>query len=226
MQNRVGLFMKVCLIIVVFFAAFVAAVMFPAGTIHFWQGWLCCAAFCLPTLFITLYLGKHDPALLERRVSPVELRTQQKWMQSIAGLLFFLGLLVLPGLDHRFSWSHVPTPFTLCADALIIMGFIIVFFVFKSNSFTSRAVEVMQAQKIVTSGPYGVVRHPMYSGAMLIVVGLPISLDSLWGLIPAGLVCAIIVMRLLDEEMLLIERLDGYAAYSQTVRWRLIPFVW
>ena len=226
MQNDIKLIAKTAAIIVAFFFTIAVAIMLPAGTLSYWQGWVCLASFCTPTLAITIYLGKRDPALLERRVNPTEMRTQQRIMQSIAGLLFFIGLLVLPGIDYRYSLSRVPTLLILLADGIIVAGFLIVFFVFRSNTFTSRAVEVIAEQKIITSGPYGIVRHPMYSGALLIIFALPLSLDSVWGLIPAGLIAVIIIARLLDEEQLLGNELDGYTDYCQTTKWRLLPFIW
>lgn len=212
--------------VIVFFAVFAAFIFLPAGTICFWQGWAFFAAFCIPTLLITIYFLFKDPALIGRRIKSGETRTEQKIFQTISGVVFFTGLLVIPGLDYRFSWSSVPCIMTIMADAFVLLGFLIVFFVFKTNSYTSATIGVSEGQKVITTGLYSVVRHPMYLGAVLILLFMPLALDSLWALIPAFFICVFVVFRLLDEEKVLLRDLDGYQEYCQKTRYHLIPLIW
>ncbi|MCC0643160.1 MULTISPECIES: methyltransferase family protein [unclassified Clostridioides] len=151
---------------------------------------------------------------------------QQILGQSIAGFLFLFGLLGVPALDNRFAWSSIPLILTIISDVLILIGFIIVFFVFRYNSFTSKVITVMSNQKVITDGPYSVVRHPMYLGAILIILFTPLALNSWWGMIAAITLCIIIVFRILDEEKLLSAELDGYKEYCQKTKYRIIPYIW
>jgi protein-S-isoprenylcysteine O-methyltransferase Ste14 len=196
--------------------------------LDFWEAWAFLSVFFFPVLFITLYFLRKDPKLIERRlrVGPVaEKRMSQKLIQSIASLFFILSFLV-PGFDHRFHWSLVPTILVIAADGILLLGFFIVFFVFKENSYTSAVVEVGTDQKVICTGPYAVVRHPMYSGALLLFFFMPISLGSWWALLLALPMFVVIVLRLLDEEKFLLRSLAGYGEYCQNVRYRLIPRIW
>jgi protein-S-isoprenylcysteine O-methyltransferase Ste14 len=138
----------------------------------------------------------------------------------------FLAIIVTPSLDHRFSWSHVPLWLVLTGDLLVVLGFYIVFRVFCVNTFTAATVEVTEQQTVISTGPYALVRHPMYSGALVMLLGTPLALSSWWGLVAFVLMVAVIVVRLLDEEKLLLGNLSGYAEYATRVKYRLIPFVW
>ncbi len=204
------------------------ALFFPAGTIGYWQAWVYLGVFGGCALLITIYLIRHDPHLLERRVQagPVaETRKSQQVIQSLASL-FFIAMFIVPGLDQRFHWSSVPAAVSLVADAVVALGFYIVFLTFRENSFTSATIEVAEAQRVISSGPYGVVRHPMYAGAFLLLLATPLALGS-WVSLPLPFpLMAVIVARLLDEERYLAANLNGYAAYRERVRWRLAPGVW
>jgi protein-S-isoprenylcysteine O-methyltransferase Ste14 len=129
-------------------------------------------------------------------------------------------------MDHRFAWSRVPVVVEIAGDVLIALGFAFVFWVFKVNSFTSGVIEVAPDQRLITSGPYAIVRHPMYLGALVMLLGIPLSLDSFWGLLAIIFMTGIIVLRLLDEERFLAKNLTGYGAYMEHVHYRLVPFVW
>ncbi|MDO4477968.1 MAG: isoprenylcysteine carboxylmethyltransferase family protein [Lachnospiraceae bacterium] len=199
---------------------------FPvAGDWHFRSGWLFWAVFCAPTLLITAYFLKKDPALIERRMLPQETRPQQMIGQSIAGLLF-CAIIILPALDHRFTWSHVPFGLSFVGAGLILAGFVLVFLVFRENSFASRAVQLMKDQEVITTGPYALVRHPMYLGAVLVIVATPVALGSWWGLLLSAPLVGVIIFRIRDEEMMLLSGLPGYEAYCRRTRYRLIPFIW
>lgn len=199
-----------------------------AGTLDFWQGWVYLADFALCTVLITLYLIKNDQELLEGRVQAgvvAETQRSQQIIQSLASL-FFLALFIVPGLDHRYGWSSVPPLLSWIADGFVGLGFYAVFRVFRENSYARGTVEVSAGQTVISTGPYSVVRHPMYAGAGVLVLFTSIALGSWFGLPFAILLMLVIAARLLDEEKLLATNLNGYEAYRQQVRCRLIPFVW
>ncbi len=199
-----------------------------AGSLRFWQAWVYLAVFSLCTLLITAYLIRYDQRLLASRVKAgptAETRKSQQILQSLASL-FFLSLFIVPGLDFRLHWSTVPAVVSLIADTFVVLGFLIVFLVFRENSYTSAIIEVSDQQQVITSGPYRVVRHPMYAGALLLLLFTPLALGS-WVALPFALpLLLVIVVRLLDEERFLVENLSGYAGYREKVGYRLVPLIW
>jgi protein-S-isoprenylcysteine O-methyltransferase Ste14 len=208
---------------------FLAIALFaPAWTFHFWQALLYIFLFASSSAAITVYLWKRDQALLARRVSAgaaAEKTRAQQIIQFFASIAF-LAILVVPALDHRFSWSRVPLWVVLAGDLLVVLGFYIVFRVFRVNTYTSATVEVSEQQTVISIGPYAVVRHPMYSGALVMLLGTPLALASWWGLFAFVLMAIVIVIRLLDEEKFLLANLFGYAEFAAKVRYRLVPNVW
>jgi len=140
--------------------------------------------------------------------------------------LGFIGLLVLPALDHRFLWSRVPSSVALVGDVLVALGFVAIFFVLKENTFSSATIELAPNQKVISTGPYAVVRHPMYAGALVMLLGIPIALGSWLGLLVLVSMTPALLWRLFDEEKFLAKNLPGYAEYQRKVRFRLIPLVW
>jgi protein-S-isoprenylcysteine O-methyltransferase Ste14 len=204
------------------------ALFLPAGTVRWAQGWVLLGLFSASSLAITVYLAHKDPALLQRRTQAgpfAEKERSQKTIQGFASISF-LSTVVVPALDHRFGSSHTPWSVVAAGDALVLLGFLFVFFVLRANTFTSSVIEVAAEQRVIDSGPYAVVRHPMYAGALVLVAGIPMALGSLTGLATLPPFAAIIVWRLLDEERFLVGHLPGYAAYRQRTRWRLIPGIW
>jgi protein-S-isoprenylcysteine O-methyltransferase Ste14 len=177
---------------------------------------------------ITLYLWKRDLALLQRRVSggPTAERERVQQVIQVVASVAFVGLYVVAGFDRRFGWSNVPVVVSLAADVVVALGFLIVFFVFRENTYTSASIEVAADQTVISTGPYGVVRHPMYAGALLMLLATPFALGSWWALLMFIPVCAVIVWRLSDEERFLSSNLPGYGDYRGQVRQRLIPGVW
>jgi len=205
-----------------------AALFLSAGSLNFWQAWVYLAVFLVCTLLITAYLIKYDPKLLARRVKAGPVAERQKSQQLIQSLasLFFVGLFIVAGLDYRFHWSEVPPAVSLISDGFVVLGFFVVFLVFRENSYTSAVIEVSRDQKVIASGPYRVVRHPMYAGASLLLLFSPLALGS-WVAAPLPLPLILVVAaRLLGEERYLSENLSGYKAYRQEVRCRLVPFIW
>jgi protein-S-isoprenylcysteine O-methyltransferase Ste14 len=200
----------------------------PARTLRFWQAWLYLFLFASSSAAITIYLWKHDRALLSRRVSagPIAEKTRTQQIIQLFASVGFLAMLVVPALDYRFSWSHVPLWIVLAGDLLVVLGFYIVFRVFCVKTFTAATVEVTEQQTVISTGPYAFVRHPMYSGALIMLLGTPPALASWWGLIPFALMVIVIVARLLNEEKLLLADLPGYAEYVARVKYRLMPHVW
>jgi protein-S-isoprenylcysteine O-methyltransferase Ste14 len=203
----------------------------PAGTVRFLEGWIFLTVFSGASLAITLYLMKNDPALLERRTQAgplAEKERSQKIIQALAGLAF-LATLVVPALDRRFRWFHgarVPLPVAVAGEVLVVLGFFVIFLVFRANTYTSSVIEVAAEQRVIETGPYAVVRHPMYSGALVMFVGVPLALGSFVGLVTFVPIAAVIVWRLLEEERFLSTRLAGYQAYCEKTRYRLVPRVW
>ncbi len=200
----------------------------PAGTLRYVEGWAFLGVFFASALSITVYLAKNDPALLERRThaGPIaEKERSQKVIQGIASVCF-LSTMVLPALDRRFGWSYATVPGVIAGDVLVVVGFYFVFLVFRQNTYTSSIIEVAAGQRVIDTGPYARLRHPMYAGALVLIAGTPLALGSLVGLVTLPPFAAVLVWRLLEEERFLLAHLAPYAQYLQKVRWRLIPFLW
>lgn len=204
------------------------ALFLSAGSLNYWQAWVYLVVFAGCTTLITAYLVKNDRELLAGRVQagPVaETQRTQQILQSLASL-FFIGLFIIPGLDFRFGWSHVPPVLSLIADGLVALGFYMVFLVFRENSYTRATIAVSAEQHVITTGPYTLVRHPMYAGAMVLLIFTPVALGS-WVGVPCSIpVILVIVARLLEEEKFLKASLRGYEEYCQKVPYHLIPFLW
>lgn len=212
----------------ILFIALVASLFLPAGTIKYFQGWIYLLVFFVPVLLITIYLYKNDPKLLERRVEggPIaEKEKSQKAIQSLSSLFFSL-VFIIAGFDYRYHWSVIPLYISIFAAFFVVLGLCIVFLVFKENSYTSAIIEVNEEQKVISTGPYRFVRHPMYSGAILMMIFTPIALGSYWAILSVLPLIATIVIRLFEEEKFLVNNLSGYLYYSRKVHYRLIPFIW
>jgi protein-S-isoprenylcysteine O-methyltransferase Ste14 len=216
------------LVLTRYFEALVAlALMFflTAGTLAYWEGWLYLAILFIPMAFVMVYLLRNDPELLERRMRFREKEKTQKRVINF-GVVWFLLAFLIPGLDFRFGWSDVPLWVVLGAAALTLLGYLMVFWVFRENRYASRVVEVAEGQQVIDSGPYAVVRHPMYIGSIVMYVFSPLALGSWWAVIPALPIIPILVVRLLNEEKVLVGELPGYEAYRQKVKYRLLPYIW
>jgi protein-S-isoprenylcysteine O-methyltransferase Ste14 len=200
----------------------------PAGTVDYWQAWVYLAIFIGASALITLDLLRRNPALLERRMRggpTAEKRPAQRLIVLVASI-GFIAILVVPALDRRFGWSAVPLPVVIAGDALVAIGFWFIARVYRENAFAAATIEVFEGQRVISTGPYAIVRHPMYASALLYVLGTPPALGSYWGLVPFAAVLPVLIWRLLDEERFLARDLPGYTEYQQRVRYRLVPFVW
>ncbi len=213
------------ILLMVLFAVLIFA---PAGTVAYWQGWLFLVIFLACSIAIGLYFIQHDPALIERRsrVGPSnEKRPEQKIIMTLL-LATFLLMLIVPGLDYRYNWSSVPSWLSLVGEGGIAASFAGFFIVMKQNSYAAATVHVEAAQPVISTGLYGLVRHPMYAVALPMVTSIPLALGSYWGLLFLLPVVPLLTWRLLDEERCLLTELPGYAEYCRRVRYRLIPGLW
>jgi protein-S-isoprenylcysteine O-methyltransferase Ste14 len=210
------------------FAVVAMAAFGSAGSVNDGRAWVTLTVFFGCAGVITVWLWRRDKSLLERRVKSgpgSEPDPTQNIIQASAGLVF-LAIFAVPGFDRRFGWSHVPLALSLAGDGMIAIGFLIVFLTFRANTFAAGAVEIAEGQHVIDSGPYAVVRHPMYAGALIMIAGIPLALGSWWGLVPAVLLVPVLVWRLIREEAFLAANLAGYRDYCGRVRYRLAPSLW
>jgi len=200
-------------------------ILVPAGTFIFWQVYVYLAVLVIPMIFVLFYFFKKDPLFLERRTRAKEKEKTQKIIQIVFSVIFLSGF-VIPGLDKRFGWSDIPINIVLITDIIILLGYLLIFFVFRQNSYASRIVEVDKSQKVISTGLYSFVRHPMYLGVLIMYIPTPVALGSYWGLIPMATIPLAIVFRILNEEKVLSNDLPGYKEYCKKTRYRLIPLIW
>jgi protein-S-isoprenylcysteine O-methyltransferase Ste14 len=213
----------------VFFQAFLAILLcLAAGTLSWWQGWAYWLVFGCATGAVSAYFLKHDPQLVERRMAvgpTAEKRTTQKIIQAVTSVLLF-ALYIVAGLDQRFAWSDVPLWGVIAGNALVAISFLMLFVVFRQNSFAAATVELQPGQRVITNGLYGYVRHPMYTMSLLLFCGTALALGSYAAMAVALLLAVMIAARLVDEERFLCANLAGYEDYRRQVRYRLIPGLW
>ncbi|MEI6766081.1 MAG: isoprenylcysteine carboxylmethyltransferase family protein [Bacteroidota bacterium] len=205
-----------------------ACIFWPAGTFHFLQGWLYLSVFFGGVTVITVYIFINDKRLLQSRLkvgTTAEKRTAQKIIQGFASI-GFIGMYIVAGFDHRYQWSSLPEAVWIASDIMLIVTMALLFIVFRKNTFLSATIEVQQNQSVITDGPYALVRHPMYSAALLLFIFTPLALGSLYGIIAVPFMILVLAMRCIDEEKALSQELDKYSDYCKTVRYRLIPCVW
>ena len=199
-----------------------------AGTIHYWQAWIYLSIFVGASTLTTLDLMRRDPGLLARRMrgGPMFEKEGAQRIIMVFTSLGFIALLVVPALDHRFGWSDVPAWGVVLGDVLVAIGFCLIFLVYRENSFAAATIEVAAGQKVVATGPYAVVRHPMYASGSLYMLGTPLALGSYWAFLALAGMMPFLLWRLFHEEKILTRDLPGYAEYRQRVRHRLVPRVW
>jgi len=197
----------------------------PAGTFSYWEAWLYLATLFIPMMFVLAYFLKNDPGLLERRMRMREKEAEQRRIVMLS-FVYFLVTFTIPGFDRRFGWSNVPPFLAVVADTVVFLSYGAFFLVLKENRFASRTVEVEAGQEVVSSGPYAVVRHPMYLCVLVMYIASPLALGSYWGLMPSVFIIPILIARIRSEERVLVRELKGYKAYEKKTRFRLLPGIW
>jgi protein-S-isoprenylcysteine O-methyltransferase Ste14 len=212
-------------------AVVVGAMLFlPAGTWKYWQGWIFLGLLMIPMMAASIYFAVNDPQLVERRLQSKEKIGEQKLIMRFAKLIFIAAFLI-PGFDFRFGWSRgtfgaVPVWLMILSGTIALAGYLMTYWVMSANSYASRIIQVEKEQRVISVGPYRIVRHPMYLGAIISILFTPLALGSYWAVPAFALVIPVIVLRLLNEEKILRQELAGYSEYCQSTRSRLIPLVW
>ena len=202
-----------------------AILFIPAGTLRYWHAWIYMGVLLIPMLFAVRYLLRNSPELLKRRLQTREReRTQRRVIAASWG--WFLASFILPGLDFRFGWSSIPVPVVLAGDLVVLLGYGLVIRVFAENRYAARTVQVDEDQQVIKTGPYAIVRHPMYVGVLLMYLASPVALGSYWALIPASFIIPMLVVRIRNEEQVLERDLGGYREYKGETRYRLVPGIW
>ena len=200
-------------------------VFLPAGTLEYWQGWLFVGVLFVPMFVAGIVLMFRQPELLRKRLEAKEEEKEQKWVVALSGMLF-IAMFVVAGLNHRYMWWMLPDWAVFAAAGLFLVGYLLYAEVLRENVWLSRTIEVQEHQKVVDTGLYGIVRHPMYAATLLLFLSMPLVLGSLWAF--AIMLCYIPVIskRIRNEEKVLEEGLEGYREYKQRVRYKVIPYVW
>lgn len=199
--------------------------LWPAGTFDFWQVYAYFGILLVPMFFALIYFLRNAPEVLERRMKTSEKEATQQRLVAIL-IVSVLAIFMIPGFDKRFGWSEIPVWLVLVGDAVMLLGYLFMIYVMKVNSFAARTIEVEQNQRVIDSGPYALVRHPMYAGFLLMYVATPIALGSWWAFLAVAVVPIALIFRIINEEMVLHRDLDGYREYTQRIRWRLVPGIW
>jgi protein-S-isoprenylcysteine O-methyltransferase Ste14 len=204
----------------------IAAMFFlPAGTFRYWQAWVYMLILLVPLVIFATYLLLRNPALLERRMRTREMEPEQRKIIALSSTVL-LAAFIVPGLDRRFGWSSVPTWLVLVSDAIVLLSYLLFILVLRENEYAGRTVEVEQRQRVITTGPYSLVRHPMYLAVLLMYGFSPLALGSAWAMIVVAILPIVLVARIVNEEKVLLRDLDGYADYCKAVRYRLVPGIW
>lgn len=202
-----------------------ALIFLPAGTVNYPYGWLLVGLLFVPMLITGFVMLAKSPEFLKKRLDVKEKQATQKGVVAYAGLMFIAGFVVA-GLDYRFGWSNMPQWVTIIAAVLFLFSYALYAEVMRENAYLSRTIQVEEGQKVVDTGLYGIVRHPMYAVTILLFLMMPLVLGSWYALIAFAFYPVIIIVRLKDEEDLLTRELPGYEAYKEKVKYRIIPFIW
>ena len=204
----------------------VSALLFlPAGSFGYINAWIFIGLLFIPMLILGTVLYIKSPGLLEKRLDVKEKENTQKGVVALSGLLF-IGGFVVAGLDYRFSWSSVPTPVVIVASVILLVSYALYAELMRENAYLSRTIVVQENQKVVDTGLYGIVRHPMYAVTIWLFLSISVVLGSWWSLLCFAPYVPIIFVRILNEEKVLESGLDGYAEYKKKVKYRILPFIW
>jgi protein-S-isoprenylcysteine O-methyltransferase Ste14 len=222
------LYRKALVGLVILFLVTAVLIFVAAGTLRYWQAWLYLAVYFGASIAISVYLIRKDPALLARRMSGGPFAEKEPAQRIIMWItsLGFIALAIVPALDHRFGWSRVPGYVVVSGDLLVLLGWLGIYFVFRENSFAAATIQSSADQRVISTGPYALVRHPMYAAALVMLLGISPALGSWWGILIVIAILPALIWRLKDEERFLARRLPGYREYLGRVRYRLLPLVW
>ena len=209
----------------VFVVLLLAILFLSAGTFAYWEAWVYFGIILVPMISFLIFLLKTNPELLERRMRVREKQAEQKFIVIIGSIIFFL-VFLLPGFDKGFRWSEVPMEMVIVADIFVLLSYLMIFLVLRENRYASRIIEVERDQEVISTGPYAIVRHPMYLGASLMYLFSPLALGSYWAIIPSFLMIPVFVARIRNEEKILERGLKGYQKYMQKTKYRLVPGIW
>jgi protein-S-isoprenylcysteine O-methyltransferase Ste14 len=225
-NSRVKLAIKITIRVLMFLIFSGLLLFLPAGSLKFWQVWIYYITIFIPLLFTILYYLKNDLEFVKQRSGRKEKEKEQKPLQILFVFIFLIGFLI-PGFDYRFHWSNIPIFIVILANLFVLLGYLVIIVTMKENKFASSIIETSKDQKVIDTGPYKIVRHPMYSGGLIFILFTPIALGSYWALIPFLVgISAWLVLRIINEEKYLINNLPGYKEYCQKTKYRLILFIW
>ena len=225
MDDPEGLVKTVAIRLIAGFAVLFTLLFLPAGSLLYWPGWLYLGVIFVPMLCVLAYLLRRDPDLLARRMQVREKEPEQKTIVAIAAVIC-LAVVIIPGLDFRFGWSRVPVVLILASDVIVFLGYLVFFLTLLENRYASRIITVEKYQEVISTGLYAVVRHPMYLGVILMFLFTPLALGSFWGLAAFVPLFIMMVLRIRNEEQVLLRDLPGYREYCEKVRYRMVPGVW
>ncbi len=197
----------------------------PAGTLHYWNAWLFVAVLFVPMIFLGIMMLFKSPKLLEKRLDAKEKIDEQKWVVALSGIMF-VAAFVVAGLNFRFSWHFLPDYVVWIGAVFFLLSYLIYAEVMRENAFLSRTIEIQENQKVIDTGLYGIVRHPMYSATLIMFLSIPLILGSIISFAIMLAYIPIIAVRMNNEEKVLEEGLEGYKEYKQKVRYKVIPFIW
>ncbi len=223
MKNN--LFLQALKKVIAGFVAIGVLLFLPAGTFHYWNAWLFVAVLFVPMLFLGIVMLFKSPKLLEKRLDAKEKVNEQKWVVALSGIMF-IAAFVVAGLNFRFSWHSLPDYVICIGVAAFLLSYLIYAEVMRENAFLSRTIEIQENQKVIDTGLYGVVRHPMYSATLIMFLSIPLILGSIISFAIMLAYIPIIAVRMNNEEKVLEEGLIGYKEYKQKVRYKVIPFIW
>lgn len=200
-------------------------VFIPAGTLYYWNGWLFMGILFLPMFFTGIVMMIKNPELLRKRLNAKEKQSEQNMVIKLSGLMFLVGFIIA-GFNYRFKWNVLPTGITVGAAVVFLLAYLLYAEVLRENTYLSRTIEVQENQKVIDTGLYGIVRHPMYSVTVLLFLAMPLVLGSIYSFVIFLFYPYIIAKRIKNEEMLLENELEGYSEYKKKVTYKLIPFIW
>jgi protein-S-isoprenylcysteine O-methyltransferase Ste14 len=224
-ESRKKIFLKVLVRFSIGFIFIGVVIFVPAGTLKFFNGWLYIAGMMIPMIFTLTYLLIRDPELLSKRAKMKEKESAQK-IYIVLSILLFITAFIIPGLDFRFKWSNIPLWLVITSLIIMLGGYIMFVTVMLQNRFASRVIEIQNEQKLIDTGLYSVVRHPMYMAATILYLASPLVLGSYYALIPILLLPFLLAFRIKNEEQVLLKGLPGYEEYTKKVKYRLIPYIW